>query len=99
MANVIHLVIRVHFNSEQPEKEQHFRGLLGDNPLRKVQSSRLTIRFHVNLQAIIRVQQVQRVPVIPSAPGNRVQQLPLPMELHYQPLLHAGVVQYLPLAY
>ncbi len=38
MANVIHLVIRVHIDRKQPEKEQHSWSVRGNRALRQVQS-------------------------------------------------------------
>lgn len=99
MADVIHLVIRIHQHRKQPEEKQHLRRLLSDHPLRQVQPGGLAVRFHLNLQTLLRIHQIQIVPLILTPPRHRVQQLPVSVELPHQPILPNGRKQYLPLTY
>ena len=99
MANVIHLVIRVHIDRQQPEEEQHFGRFLSHCSIRQVRPSRITVRLYVNFQTLLRIQQIQVVFIVVVTLGYRVQQLFIPVELSDKLVLCLGGVKYLSRAY
>lgn len=55
MADGVHLGVCVHIDREQPEKEQHIRGVRSDCVVREVRVGGVTVRVYGDIQAVIRV--------------------------------------------